>query len=1007
MRNKKMFSLILTAAMTLQMLSPIHALATEEDPLRLITIDSADDLIGLENNCHDDSWSVGKTVKLDADIDLTGADFRGIPIFNGKFEGNGHTVSGYTYGGEGYVTGFFRYIGPQGTVRDLNISGTVIATGDQKCTGMLAGINQGLIEKCGVSGSVSGNRETGGLVGINQPGGFIYKCESTVDVSGYYYTGGIAGKNFGRVSYCVNKGNVNNTESWVMGDDEKSEDIIETITDETTAPSMQSGVDTGGIIGYSDGVIDFCRNEGVVGYDHVGYNIGGIAGRTLGLIYSSHNYGFVYGKKDVGGIAGQLEPYIETDKAKSIRSSIERVNDSVVATINTAEAAGEAISDDLEKLSDHSKAALDSADELAKLYSDGTDTGLEAEKLADEAKDTAKDKADESKDKTKDKIKEAQDDPEKAAEEAKDKAKDYYDSARERIENRDGDEIEDLNIRDRDVDADKAKVRSDLTKGSEEWNRNMNAMLDDLDGMADSLSALTKDSDKYSDELNDCIRETDNRVTATYDLISDLVGGVREEGVKYLFTDISESELLSLDDPHKTLRDSNGGVIMDCSNRNSVKCDLQGGGIVGSLAVDDENLENNAILSFALTAGESYTTSGMIVTCKNLALVSVKNNYAGGIVGKMDRGIVYRSEGYGPVESIEGDYIGGIAGRSDSVIRKSYVMCTLSGDEELGGIAGYATAVKDCVALPTFGDHTGTSGAIAGQILRDKKTEEMNASDLSGNVFVCDSAYGIDDISYKGVAEATDYASALEIPDIPEAFSDLTVSFRVGDRIVKTVSVKYGQSLEGIETPELEHTDGSYGSWPDLTGRTALGNIMVTAEFIPEITVLSSALEYEENGKPLALISGGFDSDDIFDASFERMAATSITDNNGKTVKIKDALRYRLELTAHEGAIDTENGGILRLYTPYKDCTVYCTPYDAASGISGQAWTAVESEMKGSYVVVDYAENTEYMVVEKPGNTIYIVTGAGCAAAVLVIAIISVKIHGKKKAKHLNKAVKS
>ena len=49
---------------------------------------------------------------------------------------------------------------------------------------------------------------------------------------------------------------------------------------------------------------------GAVGYAHVGYNIGGIVGRQSGYLSSCTNSGTILGRKDVGGIAGQLEPEV-------------------------------------------------------------------------------------------------------------------------------------------------------------------------------------------------------------------------------------------------------------------------------------------------------------------------------------------------------------------------------------------------------------------------------------------------------------------------------------------------------------------------------------------------------------------------------------------------------------------------------------------------------------------------------------------------------------------------
>ena len=76
-----------------------------------------------DRNCTLDSWSQGKTVYLESDIDLTGVDFSPIPTFGGTFEGQGYTISGLSLTDSGNVQGLFRYIQPAGIVRDLNITG--------------------------------------------------------------------------------------------------------------------------------------------------------------------------------------------------------------------------------------------------------------------------------------------------------------------------------------------------------------------------------------------------------------------------------------------------------------------------------------------------------------------------------------------------------------------------------------------------------------------------------------------------------------------------------------------------------------------------------------------------------------------------------------------------------------------------------------------------------------------------------------------------------------------
>ena len=65
----------------------------------------------LLKNCQYDSWSVGKTVRLVADIDISSLDFTGIAYFSGTFEGDGHVISHVNVSATGSDYGFFSYLG--------------------------------------------------------------------------------------------------------------------------------------------------------------------------------------------------------------------------------------------------------------------------------------------------------------------------------------------------------------------------------------------------------------------------------------------------------------------------------------------------------------------------------------------------------------------------------------------------------------------------------------------------------------------------------------------------------------------------------------------------------------------------------------------------------------------------------------------------------------------------------------------------------------------------------
>lgn len=67
----------------------------------VISISTAKELSALAENCVSDEWSKGKTIVLEADINLTGLDFEPVPLMNGTFDGQGHSIIGLRFDGAG------------------------------------------------------------------------------------------------------------------------------------------------------------------------------------------------------------------------------------------------------------------------------------------------------------------------------------------------------------------------------------------------------------------------------------------------------------------------------------------------------------------------------------------------------------------------------------------------------------------------------------------------------------------------------------------------------------------------------------------------------------------------------------------------------------------------------------------------------------------------------------------------------------------------------------------
>lgn len=270
---------------------------------KVLHLETVEDFLTFSENCRLDSYSQNLVVVLDNDIDLTGADFQGIPTFGGVFEGGHHSLLGLSIQGEGSNQGLFRYLQASATVRNLTVAGEISPTGSRNNIGGIAGNNAGTITNCHFTGSVTGADCVGGLVGTNALTGIVENSGADGIIIGNHFTGGISGENIGVIRSCTNTTQINTTAN--QNSVEISDITLETLTNSESANTV---TDVGGIAGYSSGVIRNCENQGNVGYQHMGYNIGGIAGTQSGYLFGCTNYGQIYGRKEVGGIVGQMEP---------------------------------------------------------------------------------------------------------------------------------------------------------------------------------------------------------------------------------------------------------------------------------------------------------------------------------------------------------------------------------------------------------------------------------------------------------------------------------------------------------------------------------------------------------------------------------------------------------------------------------------------------------------------------------------------------------------------------
>lgn len=228
------------------------------------------------------------------------------------------------------------------------------------------------------------------------------------------------------------------------------------------------------------------------------------------------------------------------------------------------------------------------------------------------------------------------------------------------------------------------------------------------------------------------------------------------------FEDISEQELLANRD---------AGRITDARNKGIVEGDVNVGGIVGSMAIEydfdpEDDLTEDGERSFDFR----YQAAAVVMNSVHEGRVTAKKNYAGGIVGRADLGILYLCQGVGPVESTDGDYVGGIAGLSRTTIRSCWAKCLLSGGNYVGGVVGRGeedSVTRDCRTLVCITEHGQYAGAVSG-------TEEGT---FVGNLFVSEELAGLGRVSYSGKAEPVSFADFSALEDVPEALKTFTLTF--------------------------------------------------------------------------------------------------------------------------------------------------------------------------------------------------------------------------------------
>jgi hypothetical protein len=243
--------------------------------------------------------------------------------FTGTFDGQGYEIRDlFINRADESCVGLFAFIDERGQIEDIGlVNATVNGEGG---VGGLVGASYGTVSNSYSTGSVTGNKQVGGLVGANV-NGTIDNSYSTGSVTGNEAVGGLVGQSWSTVSNSYSTGKVSgnydvgglvgwNDGSYVSNSystGSVSGDVnvgglvglntLGTIDNSYSTGSVTGNEAVGGLVGENDGTVNDCYAIGnVIGESYVG----GLAGASYGTVSNSYSTGSATGNSSVGGLVG-------------------------------------------------------------------------------------------------------------------------------------------------------------------------------------------------------------------------------------------------------------------------------------------------------------------------------------------------------------------------------------------------------------------------------------------------------------------------------------------------------------------------------------------------------------------------------------------------------------------------------------------------------------------------------------------------------------------------------
>lgn len=791
---------ILTAAVLLLVLlaASIPVPFTAKAGEGILEIRSKEDWISFAENCRIDSYSEGLQVFLKTDLDLTGESGITVPVFCGSFNGEGHSVTGIWLEASTDTMGLFRILTPDASVSSLTIYAGIRTEKERSVTGLLCGENQGQIENCVVFGSVKSYSDVGAVAGKNS--GAIANCTSQAVTEGTLRTGGIAGLNEGTILGCTNMGDVN-------------------------TGANEGAVSAGGIAGENAGQILSCGNQGKIGYLHTGYNVGGIAGYNRGYIEYCTNRQSVLGRRDVGGISGQMEPSFRLEYGKNamrlLNNNVSGFSDSLnnaMAVIEDAVSNGAAgLNNVLWQIGDFTRGFTDNVEWLFSQMGWVTDSASYIEGIRSELqniKNAFPGRSD---------ISEIIAMIEQVLDDLANCDPDEYDRHLEELMNllaRLVEKIQNLPIVSEyiaDISALFRGLADSVIGGFQSFGEDSTWVLEDtvfqIAGLREGIAAFLGTTEADIANVRESVSGVLSSLTALQSSAMDVLDG-KSSGTEDISSQVSAKEK---------------GMIVNSENSAVISGDYNIGGILGNLSAElslDQESEALPSLDDLLFTDTTLFVRATVYACKNEGDVSARYDYAGGISGYGTRGLLLNCENSGNAKA-ERNYAGGAAGYFRGTVEETSSIGNISALSYAGGIAGEGKEINYCRTIPVIDSKGANCGAVAGTM--DSGSE---------NRFVNDAVGGVNGISYAGYAYPVSYEEMIEDPGSPQSFRRVVVRFVVDGEEYSKVLVAYGDPVPPY--PDVPEKEDQFWSWNQPEEDTVLYSQTIGGEWKNMITTIST-----------------------------------------------------------------------------------------------------------------------------------------------------------------------